>query len=62
MKNGAGADAAYYMKPNWSFMYLVTIIFFSIVVLKIYVKHLLVTNNLNEICVGLKCYVTWFIC
>ena len=34
MKNGAGVDVACYMKPNWSFMYLVTIIFFSIITLK----------------------------
>ena len=31
MKNGVRADAVCYMKPNWSFVYLVTIIFFSIV-------------------------------
>ena len=43
-------------------MYIVTMIFLFIVVLKIYVKHLLVTFEMNEICVGLKCYVNWFIC
>ena len=34
MKNKAGVVAVYFMKPNWSSMYIVTMIFLFIGVLK----------------------------